>query len=81
MIADNYGDFEFEGLPAGEVYRVTISAPGYETRVLTTRTSLDVYLGDIVLQRSGTAAVAAAEGPRGPGPEAAGDDGAAEGGR
>ena len=49
-LADNYGDFEFEGLAADEVYLVTVRADGYETRELTARTNLDLYLGDIVLQ-------------------------------
>ncbi len=55
VLADNYGDFEFEGLASGEVYSVTIRAAGYETRELTARTGTDVYLGDIVLQPAAAA--------------------------
>jgi hypothetical protein len=47
--ADNYGDFEFEGLPADASLTVTVSADGYENRELMAKTSTDVYLGDIVL--------------------------------
>ena len=53
--ADNYGDFEFEGLAADEVYRLTVRAGGYETRELTARTAMDLYLGDIVLQPAAAA--------------------------
>lgn len=51
--ADNYGDFEFEGLGAGQVYRVTVAAAGYETRELTANTNIDLYLGDILLEPEG----------------------------
>jgi Fe-S-cluster-containing dehydrogenase component len=51
--ADNYGDFDFEGLQEGADYRVIVSAPGYESRELVARTNQDVYLGEIVLVRSG----------------------------
>jgi len=47
---DNYGDFEFEGLPEDTEYTVTVEAPGYETQKLNARTKIDVYLGDIILQ-------------------------------
>jgi Fe-S-cluster-containing dehydrogenase component len=57
-IADNYGDFEFEGLAADQVFRVTVRADGYETRELTARTAMDLYLGEIALQP-----VVAAEAP------------------
>jgi Fe-S-cluster-containing dehydrogenase component len=80
--ADNYGDFEFEGLDADEDYRVTVSAPGYHTRELTARTNLDLYLGDIVLL---PAAADAAEAGGGAGKSAPGAPpggaGGAEGGR
>lgn len=50
--ADNYGDFEFEGLAGDVAYTVTVSAPGYESRELVPRTHQDVYLGEIVLGRA-----------------------------
>jgi len=49
-VADNYGDFELEGLAADMVYRVKVSAPGYEARELVAKTNTDFYLGDVVLQ-------------------------------
>lgn len=52
-VADNYGDFEFEGLGVDETYKVRVEAAGYRERELTVRTNMDVYLGDIVLGRSG----------------------------
>ena len=51
--ADNYGDFEFEGLPENAIFTVTVEAPGYERRSLTVRTTQDVYLGDILLTGAG----------------------------
>ena len=60
--ADNYGDFEFEGLMPGMTYQVTVSAPGYESCELAARTNLDVYLGEIVLAPAGT--VDAGAGPK-----------------
>lgn len=59
--ADNYGDFEFEGLASDRTYTLRIEAGGYESRELTVRTAMDVYLGDIVLEAAG------ASGFRGPG--------------
>jgi len=47
--ADNYGDFEFEGLEASTDYTVRVSAPGYADAELTTRTYEDVYVGEIIL--------------------------------
>ncbi|OFW57959.1 MAG: hypothetical protein A2133_07650 [Actinobacteria bacterium RBG_16_64_13] len=52
-VADNYGDFEFESLPAGGSYTVRVEAVGYDTRELAARTNQDVYLGDVVLDASG----------------------------
>jgi Fe-S-cluster-containing dehydrogenase component len=49
VIADNYGDFEFEGLPADKVYRIKVEAPGYKSRRFEVKTDIDVYLGDIIL--------------------------------
>ena len=50
---DNYGDFEFEGLPADKTYTVRIEAPGYKVEKLEVKTNIDVYLGDIFLQKTG----------------------------
>ncbi len=69
--ADNYGDFEFEGLPAGETFTMTITAPGYERRELTVRTHQDVYLGEIVLARGGAPAATPAGAPAAAGPAGA----------
>ena len=52
-VADNYGDFEFEGLPADTTFMLRIEAAGYESQELAVQTSVDVYLGEIVLERSG----------------------------
>ncbi|MFH0915484.1 MAG: 4Fe-4S dicluster domain-containing protein [bacterium] len=52
VLTDNFGDFEFEDLPAGMTYAVTVSATGYESERLVVRTNVDRYLGDIVLSRT-----------------------------
>ena len=84
VVADNYGDFEFEGLTADKVYRVTVRSAGYETRELTARTNVDLYLGDIVLQPAadagttagaGAGAAAAARRPPAPATEKGAGDG------
>ena len=51
--ANNYGDFEFEGLASSATYSVTVAAPGYLAQQLTARTNQDVYLGEITLVPSG----------------------------
>jgi NAD-dependent dihydropyrimidine dehydrogenase PreA subunit len=48
--ADNYGDFEFEGLAPDTIYVLTVTAPGYESQGLTARTHRDAYVGEIVLR-------------------------------
>jgi Fe-S-cluster-containing dehydrogenase component len=48
---NNYGDFEFEGLPDNKEYTVTVKQHGYKTRKFKAHTSVDVYLGDIILQK------------------------------
>jgi Fe-S-cluster-containing dehydrogenase component len=48
---DNYGDFEFEGLPENEKYSMTIEASGYKPVQITVNTNNDRYLGEIVLER------------------------------
>jgi Fe-S-cluster-containing dehydrogenase component len=60
--ADNYGDFEFEGLARDQVYKVTIRAEGYDSREISATTNMDVYLGDIVLDALGAAVAAGAPG-------------------
>jgi Fe-S-cluster-containing dehydrogenase component len=49
--ADNYGDFEFEGLSEDKVYRVTVEEAGYKPYQMEVKTKVDVYLGDIVLSK------------------------------
>lgn len=48
---NNYGDFEFEGLPSDKEYSVYIEHPGYKPREFSVQTKFDVYLGDITLIR------------------------------
>ena len=50
--ANNYGDFEFEGLDSDKEYSVKITAPGYKSYEATVNTQIDRYLGDIVLTKS-----------------------------
>jgi len=52
VLTDNFGDFEFEDLPADETYEVRVSAPGYEGQEFAVRTTIDIYLGDIVLSKT-----------------------------
>jgi len=49
---DNYGDFEFEGLAADKAYTVNVEAPGYKGQKFEAKTHIDVYLGDIFLDKS-----------------------------
>jgi Fe-S-cluster-containing dehydrogenase component len=51
--ANNYGDFEFEDLPADKSYTVRIAASGYRSQKVEVKTEMDVYLGDIVLVKTG----------------------------
>jgi Fe-S-cluster-containing dehydrogenase component len=46
---DNYGDFEFEGLDADEDYTVSIEHSGYSAKKVKVKTSIDTYLGEILL--------------------------------
>ena len=48
---NNFGDFEFEGLPDDAGYSIKIEHPGYKSQELKARTSIDVYLGDIILNK------------------------------
>lgn len=49
---DNYGDFEFEGLPADKSYLVNVQAPGYKSQKFEAKTVTDVYLGEIILVKT-----------------------------
>jgi Fe-S-cluster-containing dehydrogenase component len=48
---NNFGDFEFEGLGAGENFKVKIEYPGYIPQTFDVQTKADVYLGDILLKK------------------------------
>jgi Fe-S-cluster-containing dehydrogenase component len=52
VMTDAFGDFEFEGLAAGQSYTVRVAAPGYDEQTYTVTTTIDVYLGDIILQKT-----------------------------
>ena len=51
MKTNGFGDFEFEDLADAASYTVKIEVPGYTPATLTTKTSRDIYLGEIVLQK------------------------------
>jgi Fe-S-cluster-containing dehydrogenase component len=65
VLADNYGDFEFEGLPSDETFTLKVEAAGYESRELFATTAADVYLGEIVLAPLDAAAGTGPGGARG----------------
>ncbi len=48
---DNFGDFEFEGLPDNAEYTVTIKAPKYKEQELKVKTQTDTYVGKLVLKK------------------------------
>ena len=48
---NNYGDFEVEGLAKDTDYVVKINHPGYRTVETKTRIMVDIYLGDIILNK------------------------------
>lgn len=48
---DNYGDFEFEGLDADKDYTVSIEHSGYSAKKVKVKTSIDTYLGEILLSK------------------------------
>jgi Fe-S-cluster-containing dehydrogenase component len=50
--ADNYGDFEFDGLSADKAYAVKVEQRGYKTYNTEVKTKTDVYLGDIILVKT-----------------------------
>lgn len=49
-MTDNYGDFEFEGLPADASYVVKVEYPKYKAQEFRVNTKMDVYLGEIILR-------------------------------
>jgi len=49
---DNYGDFEFEDLQSDKQYTVDIDSPGYKSRSFEVKTLIDVFLGEIFLERT-----------------------------
>jgi len=51
MKTNGFGDFEFEGLADNAEYRVEIQVPGYQAATCKAKTSKDVYLGEIVLEK------------------------------
>jgi len=50
--ANNFGDFEFEGLGEGEAFTVKVEYPGYAPQSFEVQTKTDVYLGEILLKRA-----------------------------
>jgi Fe-S-cluster-containing dehydrogenase component len=48
---NGFGDFEFEGLAANTVYTVKVAVPGYREAVLEAKTTKDIYVGEIVLEK------------------------------
>jgi Fe-S-cluster-containing dehydrogenase component len=54
VFTNNYGDFEFEGLPADKSYVVKVEASGYKSQKFDVKTNIDVYLGDIILDKAAT---------------------------
>jgi hypothetical protein len=50
--ADNYGDFEFDGLSADEAYNVKVEQKGYKPYEIEVKTKTDLYLGDILLTKA-----------------------------
>jgi Fe-S-cluster-containing dehydrogenase component len=52
VLTNNYGDFEFEGLPADKEYTVKVEARGYKSQEFNVKTNIDVYLGDIFLAKT-----------------------------
>lgn len=52
VLTNNFGDFEFEGLPLDQEYTVKIEAKGYKARQFQVKTNIDVYMGDIFLNKT-----------------------------
>lgn len=49
---DNYGEFRFEGLDADKDYTVSIEHDGYAAKKVKVRTTIDTYLGEILLGKA-----------------------------
>jgi Fe-S-cluster-containing dehydrogenase component len=50
--SNNYGDFEFEDLPEDSDFKIDVKFSGYKTRSFKVKTTEDVYLGDITLEKA-----------------------------
>jgi Fe-S-cluster-containing dehydrogenase component len=48
---DGFGDFEFDGLDSNTDYSVLFEAHGYTSQKLRTKTTKDVYLGEVILKK------------------------------
>jgi Fe-S-cluster-containing dehydrogenase component len=48
---NNFGDFEFEGLPDNKEYTVRIKSPDYKEQELRVKVQKDIYLGLILLEK------------------------------
>jgi ferredoxin len=46
---NNYGDFEFEGLPSNEEYVIKIEHTKYKSKEFNIQTKVDIYLGEVIL--------------------------------
>jgi len=47
---DSYGDFEFSGLDENQAYTVIVEHEGYHSQECSTRTKIDINLGEILLK-------------------------------
>ncbi len=50
--ANNYGDFEFDDLTTDKIYSVKIEYPGYQSQKIAVKTKTDVYVGNIILNKT-----------------------------
>jgi Fe-S-cluster-containing dehydrogenase component len=48
---NGFGDFEFEGLAENMAYNVIIEASGYQAKKIKTKTTKDIYLGEVKLAK------------------------------
>jgi Fe-S-cluster-containing dehydrogenase component len=48
---DNFGDFEFEGLPDNTEYTLIVNSPKYKEKMLKVKTLTDTYVGEILLKK------------------------------
>jgi len=51
-ITNNFGDFEFEGLPADQKFSIKVEYTGYAPQSFKALTKKDVYLGEIRLEKN-----------------------------